>query len=305
MPTAGARAFWTRSWSGTANAEVTRNLQKNAGAALQIAGITYTRDAPILVSDIESSTDEALEMHSSSSSGVVFEAVGIVQGQGGPGKSLGMSTVMHTPFNLIAEQLLSAARCAMEADGLNLRSHVERIAGLLRSSSSGKGTSNGTNHLATWRTNRLFRHIESNLSQRIETAQLAGLVGLSQGHLMRVFKRHFGVSIRIYISCRRIAMAQRLMVSTSHPLVEISLRCGMCDQAHFTRTFGKLVGETPSSWRARQLAVESARGRPPDTTAELLQRYDSLQGSLCWRALQGALGRAEVACEKLNTAPQL
>jgi AraC family transcriptional regulator len=212
---------------------------------------------------------------------------------------------MHTPLDLIAEQLLSAARCAMEGDGLNLRNHVERIAGLLRHSSSGKGTNNSTKHLATWRTNRLLRHIESNLSQRIETAQLASLVGLSQGHLMRVFKRNFGVGIRIYISCRRIAMAQSLMVSTSQPLVEISLRCGMCDQAHFTRTFSKLVGETPSSWRARQLAIESALGRPADATAELLQRYDSLQGSLCWRELRGALSSAGVPCEQLNAAPQL
>jgi AraC family transcriptional regulator len=210
---------------------------------------------------------------------------------------------MHTPLDLIAVQLLRAVRCALEADGLNLRSHVERVAVLLRNSSMREGTNNTANQLPTWRTNRLFRHIESNLSQRIQTEQLARLVGLSQGHLMRVFKHHFGLSLRVYISCRRIAVAQSLMLSTNNSLVEISLRCGMCDQAHFTRTFRRLVGETPSRWRDNQRAIESQAGRPADTTAELLQRYDRLQRTVHWRALRGALSHAENSRELSNAAP--
>jgi len=48
---------------------------------------------------------------------------------------------------------------------------------------------------------------------------------------------------------RRIELAQGLMLTTRDPLSSIALRCGMCDQAHFTRSFHRIVGETPWSWR--------------------------------------------------------
>jgi AraC family transcriptional regulator len=32
-------------------------------------------------------------------------------------------------------------------------------------------------------------------------------------------------------------------------LTQIALRCGMCDQSHFTKKFRRVVGETPHSWR--------------------------------------------------------
>jgi len=44
-------------------------------------------------------------------------------------------------------------------------------------------------------------------------------------------------------------VAQGLMLRTNAPLSEIALRCGMSDQAHFTRTFRRVVGETPCLWR--------------------------------------------------------
>jgi AraC-like DNA-binding protein len=53
----------------------------------------------------------------------------------------------------------------------------------------------------------------------------------------------------VYLMHRRIEVAQGLMLRSSAPLSEIALRCGMSDQAHFTRTFRRVVGETPCLWR--------------------------------------------------------
>ena len=44
-------------------------------------------------------------------------------------------------------------------------------------------------------------------------------------------------------------LAQALMLTTGASLCEIALSCGMSDQSHFTRSFRRIVGETPSSWR--------------------------------------------------------
>ena len=103
--------------------------------------------------------------------------------------------------------------------------------------------------LPGWRSRRIIAHIEDNLSRAIRVLELARLVGLSVSHFCRAFKRTFGTSPRVYVLRRRIELAQGLMLTTREPLSSIALRCGMCDQAHFTRSFRRIVGETPHSWR--------------------------------------------------------
>jgi AraC-like DNA-binding protein len=49
------------------------------------------------------------------------------------------------------------------------------------------------------------------------------------------------------------------MLTTSAPLSEIALSCGMNDQSHFTRLFRRMVGETPSSWRQTRWDVTEER----------------------------------------------
>jgi len=39
------------------------------------------------------------------------------------------------------------------------------------------------------------------------------------------------------------------MLSTNKPLSEIAAECGLADQAHLTRLFRKVVGESPAVWR--------------------------------------------------------
>jgi transcriptional regulator GlxA family with amidase domain len=95
----------------------------------------------------------------------------------------------------------------------------------------------------------VIAYIEANLPETIRVRELAELVGLSVSHFCRAFKRTFGASPRTYVLRRRIELAQGLMLTTYEPLSAIALRCGMCDQAHFTRSFHRIVGETPWSWR--------------------------------------------------------
>jgi len=107
--------------------------------------------------------------------------------------------------------------------------------------------------LPAWQARRVSAHVEGNISARIHIPQLARLVGLSASHFCRAFKCSFGVSPRAYVLRRRIEVAQALMLTTPAPLSAIAVSCGMCDQQHFTRSFRRIVGETPSTWRrARQ-----------------------------------------------------
>jgi AraC family transcriptional regulator len=162
-------------------------------------------------------------------------------------------------LSVIAAQLIEAACRARDGDHEATRVHIAHAIALLRGipslGPSGTGLlSNVETHvvrggLPAWQTRRVFAHVEANLSRRIPVEELARLLGLSASYFCRAFKCTFGASPRDYVLRRRIEVAQGLMLTTSEPLSSIAVKCGMCDQPHFTRSFHRIVGETPYMWR--------------------------------------------------------
>jgi AraC-like DNA-binding protein len=162
-------------------------------------------------------------------------------------------------LSVIAVQLIEAACRARDGDREATRAHIAHAIALLRGipslgPSDTRLLSNVETHvvrggLPAWQTRRVFAHVEANLSRRIPVEELAQLLGLSASYFCRAFKCTFGASPRDYVLRRRIEVAQGLMLTTSEPLSSIAVKCGMCDQPHFTRSFHRIVGETPYMWR--------------------------------------------------------
>jgi AraC family transcriptional regulator len=55
------------------------------------------------------------------------------------------------------------------------------------------------------------------------------------------------VSIGTYVRALRVKHAKELLPKRS--LVEVALACGFADQSHFTRTFRRIEGMTPTEFR--------------------------------------------------------
>ena len=90
--------------------------------------------------------------------------------------------------------------------------------------------------------------------RRLSTAQLAGAVNLSESWFSMVFKNTTGMTPHQWQLTRRVDQARDLLLRTDISVADISDRLGFSDQAHLTRTFRQIVGETPASWRrGRQL----------------------------------------------------
>ena len=96
---------------------------------------------------------------------------------------------------------------------------------------------------------RVREHIDRNLGEHIEIADLASLTGLSPCHFSRAFKQSMGMPPHRYLISRRVQEATRLFESTDRPMFEIALDVGFSDQSHFTRVFSAQVGESPSQFR--------------------------------------------------------
>jgi AraC family transcriptional regulator len=79
--------------------------------------------------------------------------------------------------------------------------------------------------------------------------ELATTVGVHPVHLARAFRRHYHSSVGEYLRRLRIDASCRAILHSKAPLSQIALGAGFADQAHFTRTFKRLIGMTPSEFR--------------------------------------------------------
>jgi AraC family transcriptional regulator len=167
---------------------------------------------------------------------------------------------------VVTVQLIEAACRARDGDSDGTRAHIAYAVALLdghpelefpRQTSDRGPRQIPRGGFAAWQSRRLRAHVDANLAGKILIKDLAALLNISVGHFCRAFKRTFGMPARIWIRRRRIEFAQGLMLTTGDSLSEIALSCGMSDQSHFTRSFRRIVGESPSSWRqTRHGAIE-------------------------------------------------
>lgn len=98
--------------------------------------------------------------------------------------------------------------------------------------------------------NRLLVHVERgfHLSPRIE--ELSAIVGRSRSHVLKLFRRHLGVSAKGYVIGRQLQEARELLLSTTQPISEVGKAVGLADPYHFSKLFRRHVGLSPSEFRA-------------------------------------------------------
>jgi len=89
---------------------------------------------------------------------------------------------------------------------------------------------------------------------RIPVQHLARHVGWSRRHLGERFRRELGLSPK---TAGRVIRFERSHTALTRPtragLAEIAAVCGYADQAHLTREWRDLAGQTPSAWMAAEL----------------------------------------------------
>src|SRR5215469_12557782 len=103
--------------------------------------------------------------------------------------------------------------------------------------------------LAPWQIRRVTEYIVAYLAEDVELQTLSNLVKLSRAHFSRAFRVSTGLAPHQWLVHARIAKAKELLLSSDRRLGQIAIDVGFADQAHFTRTFGRAVGESPGAWQ--------------------------------------------------------
>nr|WP_171784030.1 AraC family transcriptional regulator [Isoptericola halotolerans] len=97
----------------------------------------------------------------------------------------------------------------------------------------------------------VVRHLDRTPEVPLRSGDLAAMAGCTPAVLDRRVRQVFGLSPLQLVLRTRVDRAADLLTSTGTPLAEVAAATGFYDQAAFTRTFARLTGETPSSFRRR------------------------------------------------------
>jgi transcriptional regulator GlxA family with amidase domain len=99
--------------------------------------------------------------------------------------------------------------------------------------------------------------MELHIAEPIAIAGLAEQLGFSLKTLERRFQAEFGISPAAFYKKIRIEIAQRMLMETTRPIMNIALDCGFGDVSYFGRSFRAAFGVSPRDYR-RGRGVSSA-----------------------------------------------
>ena len=103
--------------------------------------------------------------------------------------------------------------------------------------------------LAQWQLRRVTEFMTENCVRNIRVEELADLTGLSQSYFSHAFKASTGLPPHQWQMKARIDRVKILLRNRTLSMTEIAAETGFSDPAHFTRTFRRQTGASPSAWR--------------------------------------------------------
>jgi AraC-like DNA-binding protein len=95
---------------------------------------------------------------------------------------------------------------------------------------------------------RLRDLINSRVVEGITLDQAAGVLQRHPTHLVRAFRREFGMPPHQYLTSRRVDRARGLLLS-GVPVADAAIGSGFYDQSHLTRHFKRILGVNPGGFR--------------------------------------------------------
>lgn len=92
-------------------------------------------------------------------------------------------------------------------------------------------------------------YIDFNITENLKISDIAQNFSFSQEHIIRVFKKYYGITPHRYILESKIRLAMIMLKMTDMRIDEISEKLSFSDSHHFSTQFKRLVGYKPSLWR--------------------------------------------------------
>jgi AraC family transcriptional regulator len=182
------------------------------------------------------------------------ETVTAMTGGGDPGERPRLRPLVNQSDGFVAHVALALRDLARdgrpggeaygETLGAALAEHIVR-----RYAAGTPGTREPRGALPVRLVRRVVEYVEANLERDITLHDLAGEAQMSVYHFARSFKLRTGLAPHQYILHRRIELARSLLTDRVLSVGDVAVRCGFAHHSHFSDTFHRLMGMTPTEYR--------------------------------------------------------
>ncbi len=95
---------------------------------------------------------------------------------------------------------------------------------------------------------QIKQYLDKNYLEELILNDLALMFNLSVVHLIRVFKKEFGLPIHSYILNKKVHFAKELLASDLS-IVEVTQNSGFFDQSHLNRSFKRIFQISPKEYQ--------------------------------------------------------
>jgi AraC-like DNA-binding protein/ligand-binding sensor protein len=92
--------------------------------------------------------------------------------------------------------------------------------------------------------------INENYTEDLSLEQVAKAANMSSFYFCKMFKKYTGVNFTEYLSRVRIERARNLLLNPNLRISEIAYEVGFQSLTHFNRVFKKVLGQSPTDFRA-------------------------------------------------------
>lgn len=101
---------------------------------------------------------------------------------------------------------------------------------------------------------RAREYIHEHQTEDLSLGQVAKAVNTSTFYFCKIFKKYTGISFTDYLSRVRIEKAKNLLLNPNLRVSEIAYEVGFQSLTHFNRVFKRILGQSPTEYRAQLLA---------------------------------------------------
>jgi AraC family transcriptional regulator len=160
--------------------------------------------------------------------------------------------VPHLPPRLPFVPLLAAAEAARdEDDAAEFEELALRLAGMVAMALAGsKRAERHPSRRHERRVTGALRRIEASSHERLPLADLAREAAMSRYHFLRTFMQVVGMTPHQFALRTRLHRAAVGLRRSDEPVSAIAFDAGFNDLSTFNRRFRRVMGSSPSAWRA-------------------------------------------------------
>ncbi len=97
-------------------------------------------------------------------------------------------------------------------------------------------------------------YIHEHQTEEISLGQVAKAVNMSSYYFCKMFKKVTGINFTDYVARVRIEKSKNLLLNPNLRVSEIAFEVGFQSLTHFNRVFKKILGQSPTDYRAQLLA---------------------------------------------------